>query len=290
MPLVRQERAAHTICARVRRSGGRRREVSWCRPPYRTSPCPTSLRRTYSTASHPCNNGNMTTLSTIMFWLSIYIHSRKPIPRHNNIIRLSTTSRTRSPSLQTDTVYQHARYWADDTWKIDAIPSRNRQPLAVERWRTANQRSAYNRTCNPSCAVFCERLEIDSKVLSGACMLWSNALTVRLYAVGTPVSWAVGCETGTGLWTLAPPAAGSAKARAPEGCTGCGTFAPRSNSDVESRRAHTHGPLLNASSVGDVHRGSRVLAARVSASDWTQRGGRHRAAPPLTAHFLDEWQ
>lgn len=163
---AREGRVAHAICARVR-SGGRRREVSWCRPPYHAPPRSTPLRRAYSTASHPCNNRNMTTLSTIMFWLSIHIHSRKPIPRHNNIIRLPTTSRTRSPSLQTDTVYQHARYCADDTWKIDAIPSRNRQPLAVGRWWTANQRSAYNRTCNPSGAVFCERLEIDSESIVG---------------------------------------------------------------------------------------------------------------------------
>lgn len=172
--VVRRERGGrHTICARVRRSGGRRREVSWCQP--RTAPradrdgatAAPSLRCAFSSASHPCINRNMITLSTIMFWLSVHIHSRKPIPRHNNIIRLSTTSRTRSPSLQTDTVYQHARYWADDTWKIDAIPSRNRQPLAADRWWTANQRPAFNRTCNPSGAVFCERLKIDSESVVG---------------------------------------------------------------------------------------------------------------------------
>ncbi|CAH2232816.1 jg16593 [Pararge aegeria aegeria] len=39
----------------------------------------------------------------------------------------------------------------------------------------------------------------------------------------------------------------------------------RSGSGLGSRRAHTHG--TNESSGDDVHRGSRVLAARVSASD-----------------------
>lgn len=138
-----------------------------------------------------------------------------------------------------------------------------------------------DRTCNPSGSVFCERLEIDSESIVGrvhAVIERTHRALIRSRHAGQ-----LSRRLRNRHWTraLATPAAGSAKARAPEGGTGCGTHAPRSNSDVESRRAHTHGPLLNASSVGDVHRGSRVLAARGSASDWSQRGGRHRhrAAP-----------
>lgn len=57
--------------------------------------------------------------------------------------------------------------------------------------------------------------------------------------------------------------------------------ATRTGSGLGSPMAHTHGPRLNASSVDYLHRGSRVLAARVSASDWEARGAAAgtRAAP-----------
>lgn len=138
-------------------------------------------------------------------------------------------------------------------------------------------------TCDPSGAVS-RATRNRHKVMWSACMQWSIALTVRSQAIGAPVSWAVGCRVLV-LRVLVPLVPG----QDPKRRTGC-CYTARGSNELRSRiteRAHTRGSRLNASSVDYVHRGSRVLTARVSASDWEPSGGRPPApAPPLAAHFL----
>lgn len=141
------------------------------------------------------------------------------------------------------------------------------------------------RTCNLSGAVS-RATRNRHKVMMSACMQWSIALTVRSQSDSR-----AGQLSRRLRVLLTAHCCCTRTVRSEEVHwlrLHCTRFkrAPISDNG-EGTVAHTRESRLNASSEGNVHRGSRVLAARVSASDWDPSGGLPPApAPPLAAHFL----